>query len=362
MNSIDAHFEGRFGTFMLDVSFSIPSKGITGLFGPSGCGKTTILRCLAGLARVSKGYLQVDGEIWEDEHRRLPSHARPVGYVFQDARLFTHLSVLDNLRYGMKRSSTRQAIAMDPVLDLMGLRSLLKRSPAALSGGEKQRVAIGRALLSQPQLLLMDEPLSALDHDTRNEILPYLEQLHETLSIPIIYVTHDLSEIERLADHLLLMPKSGHIQASGTLAAVLTDLSLPTSRRPEAVSLLDGIVVSYDAHYEMTLCRIGPLQVDMPGNLGAPGTHRRLRVHANDVSLAKVETHETSILNVLPARVVAVEAVSASQIMVLLALFENDDNGRLLSSVTRKSWERLGLKIGDRVFAQLKSMALVENG
>jgi molybdate transport system ATP-binding protein len=202
--TIEAQFDGRVGDFHLDVAFSIPAQGITAVLGPSGCGKTTLLRCISGLARLP-GRLTVGGTVWQDRARFAPPHRRPVGFVFQEASLLTHLSVRGNLTYGLKRSLTPAVIGFDEVVDLLGVAPLLDRSPARLSGGERQRVAIGRALLSQPRLLLMDEPLSGLDAASRGEILPYLDRLHATLSIPMLYVSHDLAEAARLADRVLTM-------------------------------------------------------------------------------------------------------------------------------------------------------------
>ncbi len=205
MTRVEAHFSGRIGGFALDVGFAAPETGVTALFGPSGCGKTTVLRCIAGLERLEYGHFSLSAtEVWQDGFRFLPPHRRAVGYVFQEASLFPHLSVTANLRFGQKRAADR-GIVFDEVVTLLGLSRLLGRVPARLSGGERQRVAIGRALLSQPRLLLMDEPLSALDRISKDEILPYLERLYDALSIPVIYVSHDLAEVERLADHLVLL-------------------------------------------------------------------------------------------------------------------------------------------------------------
>ncbi len=357
MSGVDARFGGSFGDFRLDISFSAPTKGVTGLFGPSGCGKTTVLRCIAGLTRLADGYLKVDGAVWQDADRFLAPHKRAVGYVFQEPRLFSHLSVLGNLNYGLRRATTH-SIGLEPIIDLMGIRDLLQRSPTTLSGGERQRIAIGRALLSQPRLLLMDEPLSALDRQSKNEILPYLENLSRALSIPIIYVSHDLVEIERLADHLVLM-RDGRIQASGPLTALLTDLSLPLARLPEAAAMLCLTVEHYDAQYDLTRCRIDGLPFFVPGALGSTGTVRRVRVRASDVSLATQQPSASSVLNILPARILSFETASPGQILVLLSLGVTGET-RLLSSITRKSWDTLGLQPGSQLFAQIKGMAMAD--
>jgi molybdate transport system ATP-binding protein len=217
---IEARFAGRLGAFGLDAAFTVPAQGITAIAGPSGCGKTTLLRCIAGLARMP-GRLWVAGEVWQDRGCFLRPHQRAVGYVFQEASLLANLSVRDNLLFGFRRSKDRSKIAFDDVVSLLGAGPLLGRSTQRLSGGERQRVAIGRALLSQPHLLLMDEPLSSLDTDSKAEILPYLERLPRALAIPVLYVSHDPSEIARLADRVLLMrdgriaPQADPLAAAG---------------------------------------------------------------------------------------------------------------------------------------------------
>ncbi|QOZ08249.1 molybdenum ABC transporter ATP-binding protein [Bradyrhizobium sp. CCBAU 51765] len=212
---INAAFRGRLGSFTLDAELSLPATGVTAIFGPSGCGKTSVARCIAGLQRMADGFCAVDGEVWQDGSSFRPVHRRPIGYVFQEASLFPHLSVQRNLLFGAPKAARAQ-ITFSEVVELLGLAALLDRSPYRLSGGERQRVAIGRALLSQPKLLLMDEPLSALDRTTRYEIFPFLERLHETLSLPVLYISHDMAEIERFADHLVLM-EQGRVVGSGPL-------------------------------------------------------------------------------------------------------------------------------------------------
>jgi ABC-type sulfate/molybdate transport systems ATPase subunit len=212
---INAAFRGRLGAFTLDAELNVPASGVTAIFGPSGCGKTTVARCIAGLQRMADGFCAVDGEIWQDRSSFRPVHRRPIGYVFQEASLFSHLSVQGNLLFGAPRAAGAQ-IDFDEVIELLGLAGLLDRSPHRLSGGERQRVAIGRALLSQPKLLLMDEPLAALDRTTKNEILPFLERVHARLLLPVFYISHDMAEIERFADHLVLM-EQGRVVGAGRL-------------------------------------------------------------------------------------------------------------------------------------------------
>lgn len=199
-----AQFTGMVGATGIDAVFCVPADGVTVLVGPSGCGKTTLLRCIAGLTRL-KGRLDVDGRVWQDERTFRPAHQRPVGLVFQDASLLPFLTVRANLQYGLSRSPPPRLIRFEEVVALLGLEKLLDRAPVNLSGGERQRVAIGRALLSQPRLLLMDEPLSSLDSAAKIEIAGYIARLHQAMSIPILYVTHDAEEVRRLADHLIVM-------------------------------------------------------------------------------------------------------------------------------------------------------------
>lgn len=210
---IEARFSGQLGDFRVDAAFAAPARGITGLFGPSGSGKTTLLRCLAGLTRM-RGVLRVGNETWQDERVFLAPHRRRAAYVFQDADLFAHLSVRGNLEFGLRRAGAPVTVPFGDVIGLLGLEGLLARSTVRLSGGERQRVAIGRALLSQPRLLLLDEPLAGLDAAAKAEILPYLERLHAVVAIPVVYVSHDLAEIARLADHMIVM-QAGSVVASG---------------------------------------------------------------------------------------------------------------------------------------------------
>ena len=220
--AVEGRFAGHVGAFRLDANFAFPTEGITALSGPSGSGKTTLLRCIAGLERL-EGRLSVSGEVWQDGRSFVPPHRRPIGVVFQEASLLSHLSVRGNLLYGARRTSAKADVSFDDTIDLLGLAPLLGRSTANLSGGERQRVALGRALLSQPRLLLMDEPLSSLDAGSKAEILPYLERLHRSLAIPALYVSHDAGEIARLADRVLLM-REGKVTpgepAPDTLAAL----------------------------------------------------------------------------------------------------------------------------------------------
>jgi len=354
---IEARFHIDYPGFTLDVDLELPSSGVTALFGPSGSGKTTILRCVAGLARAAQGRLSVEGRLWQDAASGVfvPTHRRPLGLVFQEASLFTHLSVLRNLEYGMKRSGNRGAEGFDAVVDLLGLRGLLTRSPERLSGGERQRVAIARALLTRPRLLLMDEPLAALDHQRKMEILPYLERLRRELAIPILYVSHSPDEVARLADQLVLLDQ-GRVAASGPLRETLARTDLPAVFLDDAGVVLEARVLGHEAD---GLTRLGfeGGELLVSRRPEAEGTPLRCRIHARDVSIALSAARDSSILNVLNATVRDVAPTDTpGHCLVRLAL----PNGELLlARITQRSCEALGLRPGLSVVAQVKSVALL---
>ena len=358
--TIRARFRGQLGAFALDAVFETPARGFTALFGPSGCGKTTVLRCAAGLTRLADGYFSLGDEIWQDGAQFRPPFARAVGYVFQEASLFAHMSVRQNLLYGYRRARARDAqqhIKFDDVVGLLGVETLLERSPRRLSGGERQRVAVGRALLSQPKLLLMDEPLAALDRLSKDDILPYFEKLHATLAVPVLYVSHDLAEVERLADHIVLLDR-GRVVAAGALRDVQCDPASLLARQPEAAVSLDATIEAHDVAYGLTKLAVKGGTLLVPEVEGAPGSARRIRVRASDVSLAREQTPTSSILNSLPARVLASGSDGRRQVNVLIGLGTDGDGERLLCRVTLKSWERLAIGPGSAVQAQIKSVAL----
>jgi molybdate transport system ATP-binding protein len=358
---IVARFRGVLGAFELDAGFDAPMRGVTALFGQSGSGKTTVLRCVAGLQMLKDGYFSIGGEIWQDGAAFRPPHERSVGYVFQEASLFPHLSVRRNLLYGHRRAVRRggaEATRFDDVVALLGVQGLLDRSPLRLSGGERQRVAIGRALLAQPRLLLMDEPLAGLDRLSKDEILPYLEALHAALSIPVLYVSHDIAEVERLADHLVLM-QAGRVVACGPLPDLQVNPQLPIAHLPEASVTLSATITDYDPEFGLTTLAVDGAAIIVPGQFGAPGTQQRVRLRASDVSLARQPPGPSTILNVLPARVAAAEAHDAAQVNVVVRLGAAGHGARVLARVTRKSWQVLGIMPGDLVHAQVKSVALV---
>ncbi len=356
--SLTARFELSHPGFALDVDLALPGSGVTALFGPSGSGKTSCLRCVAGLERGARGRLVVAGETWQDSERGLflPPHRRALGYVFQDANLFEHLDVRRNLLFGWQRVAPgERRLALEQVVELLGIEGLLTRLPARLSGGERQRVGIARALLTSPRLLLMDEPLAALDAERKAEILPYLERLTRELALPILYVSHAPDEVARLADHLVLL-EQGRVLASGPTSAVLARLDLPIALAEDAGVVLEGRGLGHDPDY-------GLLSLGLPGEQRGllahaplpPGQALRIKVLARDVSLS-LERQHSSILNVLPATVAEI-APTRSPAQVLLRL---DLGGTaLLARITRYSLERLSLQPGSQVWAQLKSVAVL---
>ena len=355
---MEGHFRIAYPGFTLNVELSLPEKGITALFGPSGSGKTTVLRCMAGLERSPEGFLSVAGEVWQDEQRRifLPTHKRPLGLVFQEASLFPHLSVRGNLRYGMKRAGNAKGEGFEAMIDLLGIRALLERAPDSLSGGERQRVAIARALLTRPRLLLMDEPLAALDMKRKLEILPYLERLRDELSIPALYVSHSLGEVARLADHLVLI-ENGHATASGPITDILARTDLAAAFAGETGAVLETTVAAHEAD-GLTRLEFPGGKLYIAGEAYVPGKRLRCRIHASDVSLSLSAHKDTSILNALPATITAVtDADAPGHVLVQLQLMGGGP--LLLARITERSRHVLAITPGLTVIAQVKSVAVL---
>ncbi len=356
--SIHARFHLAYPDFALDVDLTLPGRGVSALFGHSGSGKTTFLRAIAGLEHAHGGYLEVNGEVWQDDAKNifLPTHRRPLGYIFQDAALFSHLTVRDNLNYGRRRiKPEQQRVAPDTAIELLGIGKLLDRWPENLSGGEKSRVAMARALLTSPSLLLMDEPLAALDHARKQEILPYLERLHDELDIPLLYVSHVPDEIARLADYLVVL-ENGKVLANGPLGETLARLDLPIQLGEEAGVVIVAQIAERDSEWHL-------VRVEFPGgrlwvrDLGTPIGHRvRLRILARDVSLARERIEGTSILNTLPAKVIAI-ANDAHPALALVRLDVGDSP--LIARLTHRSAAQLELQPGMNVWAQIKAVALI---
>lgn len=351
--SLQARIRLRRIGFVLDVDLQLPAAGVTALFGPSGSGKTTLLRCLAGLERPA-GEIRLGAQRWQGEGIWLPVHRRRIGMVFQDGGLFPHLSVAGNLRYAVRRSGIGEA-AMDGPMALMGIEPLLSRWPATLSGGEVQRVAIARALLARPQLLLLDEPLAAVDAARKEEILPYLERLTRELAIPVVHVSHSLDEVIRLADHLVLLDR-GRAVASGALTALLSRADLPLAGREDVGAVLDARVVRPLPGYHLTEATAAGHTLLLPGEDAEAGQRLRVRIRARDVSLALQPPSDSSILNVLPGRVLEVVQRSDAPGQRLVRV---DIGGcALLAWLSKLSCERLGLIPGQSVYAQVKAVAL----
>ena len=348
--------------FAREVALALPSQGVSALFGPSGCGKTTLLRALAGLERAT-GRVALNGQIWQDDTAGadfVPTHQRPIGYVIQEAALFPHLDVRRNLDYGQRRiAPAERRIALDQAVDLLGIGALMDRRPATLSGGERQPVAIARALATSPRLLLMDEPLAALDAARKAELLPYFERLQRELRIPLLYVSHSLDEVARLATHMVLLD-AGRVSANGPTGELLTRLDLPLAHGDHAGAVIDGALAAIDQRWNLLEVRFAGGVLHCVQAAGSPprqvGERLRLRVLARDVSLALAPASDTSILNVLPATVHSLTDDGPAQTLVALDLA----GSTLLARVTRKSAAALRLSAGQRVFAQVKGVAVLD--
>ncbi len=352
---LEARFQLPLQSFLLDAELRIPRRGVTAVFGRSGSGKTTLLRCIAGLERRARGYLRLDQKVWHDDGADIfvPAHRRPFGFVFQDGRLFPHLKVVDNLDFGQRRAGGIDLAHRATIVELLGLGKLLGHYPHQLSGGEQQRVAIGRALLTRPRLLLLDEPLASLDLQHKDEILPYLDGLHGTLDIPMLYVSHSPDEVLRLADYLILLDE-GRVDAQGPLNELLERLDLPLSHSSEAAAVVPATVRAYDAHHQLTdlVFDGGCLRIAHAGI--APGRQVRVLIHARDVSLALSRARDSSILNIFEATVLDQQSRGGGQVTVSVQVGDTV----LLARITALSSERLGIRPGLRVYAQIKSVAL----
>ncbi len=363
MTGIQARFRLDRPGFVLDADLDLPARGVTALFGHSGSGKTTLLRCIAGLDRAPLGHLRVNGEVWQDDvpkGRRqrstwLPTYKRPLGYVFQEASLFAHLTVLGNLRYGLQRTSGAARVSLDQAIELLGIGHLLDRQPDQLSGGERQRVAIARALALSPSLLLMDEPLAALDLKRKQEILPYLERLHAELDMPVLYVSHSPDEVARLADHIVVLD-AGRVVAAGPLKDTLARLDLPIHLGEDAGVVLDAVVAERDEKWHLSRVEFsgGSLWVRDGGH--ALGQAVRVRILARDVSVALQRITHTSIQNCLSA---VVDEIADDQHPALALVRLKLGQSPVLARLTRRSAVGLGLSCGLPVWVQIKAVALV---
>jgi len=357
---IEIAIEKKLGSFALDARLEAPESGVTALFGRSGMGKTSVINALAGLLRPDRGRIIIGGTTLFDSERgiNLPPEKRRLGYVFQEARLFPHYSVRGNLLYGAKSDKDQPGPSFDAVVDLLGIKDLLTRRPADLSGGEKQRVAIGRALLASPRLLLMDEPLASLDGPRKNEIMPFIERLRDELKLPIFYVSHEMEEIIRLADLLVLLD-AGKVAASGSVEELTSRLDLwPLTGRYEAGAVIRTVLRGHDTTFGLSELAFagGRLRVT---ELTLPlGTPIRVRIHARDVVIATEQPAHLSIRNAFAAKVIELAPPRGPLIDVKLDIGSPGEPVMLWARITQRACQELKLAPGKPVFALVKTVAL----
>ena len=350
---IDVAIEKRLGTFTLNAAFA-SGAGVTALFGRSGSGKSSIVKAIAGLLKPDRGRIRVGETVLFDASTNMPAERRRAGVVFQDGRLFPHLTVEGNLLYGFNRAGGEKPIALEPVVDVLGIAPLLQRRPATLSGGERQRVAIGRALLAQPRVLLMDEPLASLDAARKREVLPYLGTLNARFQIPIVYVTHDADEVLELASDVVLVGE-GRVVAQGSLADVTSRLDLP----PEAEALglgaiLEGTIEAHDAARGLSTIATAAGAFKLPLIGREAGARISIRIAARDVALALAKPEAISVQNILPVTVAEMRRVTPHAVRLSLSA----GRARLLAEITEDARARLALEPGANAFALIKSVAL----
>jgi len=355
--SIEIAVRQRYGKFDLDAAFRVGRNGITALFGPSGAGKTAILNAIAGLLRPDDGRIAINGRVVFDKAAGIfvPPRERRIGYVFQDARLFPHFTVERNLRFGWRRSpNPMPETEVTGIVQLLGLAPLLQRKPANLSGGEKARVALGRALLASPEILLLDEPLAALDAARKNEILPYLERLRDETQLPIIYVSHSLDEVSRLAQKIVIL-NQGRVAASGTIFDVLTDLRLPDFTGPSPYgAVIETTVARHIASSGLTVLAFAGGELLVPRMEHAIGARLRTHIRAEDVMIAREEPRAISANNVLPAIIGDLRESTPEHVDLRLLCGATP----LIARITRASSRRLELDKGLPVFAIVKSVTV----
>jgi molybdate transport system ATP-binding protein len=357
---IEVDVAQRLGAFELDIAFTADAP-IVGLFGRSGAGKTSVVNLIAGIGKPARGRVCINGDVLYDSERGIDvaPERRRVGYVFQDALLFPHLDVLANLTYGERlRAPAERFIARDRVVELLGLHDLLHRKPRTLSGGEKQRVAIGRALLAQPRILLMDEPLASLDVARKAEILDYIERLRDELAIPIVYVTHSVAEITRLSDTVVVL-SGGKCLAAGDVDEVMGRADLrPATGRYEAGSLIDAQILRQDAASQLTVLGFDGGELVVPGLAAAVGERVQARIRARDVSLALRRPEAISILNVLAGTVVSVSDDPGPTVEVGVAI----GSASITARISRRARDDLGIRAGREVFALVKAVSFEWRG
>ncbi|MBD1559061.1 molybdenum ABC transporter ATP-binding protein ModC [Vibrio sp. S9_S30] len=351
----------QLGPLNLDVDLSLPSKGITAVFGRSGAGKTSLINTVAGLSVPDDGRIEVNGNtlFCRASNQNVPIEKRQIGYVFQEARLFPHYSVKGNLMYGVDE---RDDSYFQTICELLQLHSLLSRKPVDLSGGEKQRVAIGRALLSKPSLLIMDEPLASLDLPRKREVMPFLERLANDVDVPILYVSHSLNEIIRLADYMIILDQ-GKLEAAGSLESVWDSQAMrPWQSFSEQSTLFDALVDSHHTKYALTRLKLSDKTRLWVQKIDADiSTSVRVQVRANDVSLCLSEPHDTSIRNVIPATIVEMKTHSPSPDKQSVAIkLKLSDQCSLWCNVTQWAVDDLNLNIGKRLYAQIKGVSVTQ--
>lgn len=346
----------RLGTFVLDVRLQMPTPGVVALVGRSGSGKSTVVNLIAGLLRPESGRIVHDGAVLFDTetHVDTPSERRRIGYVFQDARLFPHLSVAGNLRYAEKRAVDPVYVDRDTVADLLALGSLMDRRTHQLSGGERQRLAIGRALLSQPRLLLLDEPLAALDGARREEVLPYLETLRDQLAIPMVYVTHRFDEVLRLATHIVLM-EAGSVVAQGDVGTMSLNTHLRTLIGPDEVgAIVEGVVVGSDTLGGLTKVRLGRGELNVQVPHLAVGTALRVQLLARDIIVATQKPDFLSVRNSLAGIVTSIVSDDAESDLITLDI----GGAHIMARITKSATRDLSLRPGVNAWALVKSVSL----
>jgi molybdate transport system ATP-binding protein len=341
--------------FDVNVALTASSSQVTAVFGPSGCGKTSLMRAIAGLESTAEGSIKMADQIWQDKTYFRPAHQRDIGFVFQDASLFPHLNVFDNLQFGLKRQAkNKRRVSLEQAIDLLALAPLLDRSVDKLSGGEKQRVAIARAVATSPAVLLFDEPLAAVDIAHKQEILRYIQSLQRELDIPMLYVSHQIDEVARLSNNLVLLEKGKQL-ASGSTIEMLSQFTLPFAHYEEAAAVLDTTVSRYDEDFGLSSLVFAGGQLLVSRNNLQLGEAIRLRIMARDVSISLKQPEQSSILNVLPATIESMVSEGNAQKLIRLNL-----GGQIiLSRITAKSASQLDLSTGKQVFAQIKAVSLL---
>ena len=355
--AITARFKLDYEAFHLDVDLSLPSSGITVLYGESGSGKTTLLRCIAGLEHAPQAYLEVNQQVWQDSISGLflPTYRRALGYVFQDALLFPHLSVADNLAFGLKRIKNNVGTTdLKTVVELLGIGALLKRLPERLSGGERQRVAIARALVLNPDILLMDEPLASLDAKRKQEIMPFLKRLHQELTIPMLYVTHDQQEVTQLADTLIIL-SNGVVQTSGTIEEMQNRVDVSLAEERDATTVWQATIAEHESEYHLTRVDFLGGSISLPAIADKIGTPLRIQIYARDVSITLEPSMATSILNVIAATITGITDDNQGRSIVRLQIGDQT----LLAHITHKSTVLLKLQLGMKVYAQIKGISIL---